>query len=318
MSKLTLLEAVRELRMRTSLIKRFRSYSPKNDGTKLLFSHDGTIDESNLVTFNQYLWSEWPSKKIPIYIEDELKYEARDMCGYCGNNMETESAHIDRKWSELAYYCQHPHNLIELCPNCHSRYDARVITNSRIKERKNELIKRLIQEELSELEITTATRDQIESIKVRFSTQIAVWDQISPTIGNILYQTTKDPVFLNIKSPEQLKNALEDSAKRTKTDNPSLTGLAVAYSNQVEKQSTAPVTDYDLLEDEPEEGECALCGGETEVENGFCNNCDEDLIGYTSEELSDMRCPNCGSDDIEIEFEYSCGHCQNILDSDRY
>lgn len=316
MSRLTLLESVQVLRMRTALIEKFTSHSPKGDGMKLEFSSSGTIEESDLIHFNQYLMSEWPSKRIPTYIENELKYEARDECGYCGNSLITESAHIDRKGIELDYYCQHPHNLIELCPNCHSRYDNKEIKNTRIKEKKNELIDRLIREDLNKLVVATTIRDEIEYIKSQ--TRAVFWGEIYSDVATIFYRQTNDPVFSNIETQDQLKCALEKSAEKTKTDNPYMTGLAIAYSEQVKSSLSRPITDFDLLEDEREEGECHLCGGATEVDDGSCNACGADLAGYYSDDLSDMLCPNCGSDDIVIAFEYTCGHCRNMLDSDKY
>lgn len=145
----TFKEAAHRLRVTVRLLKWYCKYAPKNDGRKLQFQNNGLIDVAQLDDFDQHLKSPWKSRYPPNGISEELRCEARGMCGVCLTpNDSLEEAHIDRKGKEVKHYVQHPHNLILLCPNCHRRYDGagRAITNTVVRHAKDTLLGRLLED----------------------------------------------------------------------------------------------------------------------------------------------------------------------------
>src|SRR5690606_12605760 len=77
---------------------------------------------------------------IPAGIKKEIKKESGGKCAICGFG-EGEYAHIDPVSNSKN---NHPHNLIYLCPNCHTAYDKKKKTSystSDMKEIKNEILK---------------------------------------------------------------------------------------------------------------------------------------------------------------------------------
>ena len=125
---LTLEETAHRLRMTTWLVR----WLTQNDvcgGNRLRSTGSPpAFDAGHVEEFDLALKGPWPSKNVPAEIARELRREARGMCGLCGEpNDRLEEAHIRRKDEEQAFHCQHPYNLLLMCPNCHSRYDADLV-----------------------------------------------------------------------------------------------------------------------------------------------------------------------------------------------
>lgn len=105
------------------------------DRTKLSYEERDEIyyyDQDELTTLNQKMEGKWPKTNtgqrpyIPEGIKREIKHEARSACPVC-NKSYGEIAHIDRV---SATHCNHPKNLIFLCPDHHTEYDnARIPAN---------------------------------------------------------------------------------------------------------------------------------------------------------------------------------------------
>jgi len=62
---------------------------------------------------------------IPLSIREYLKVESKGKCGRCGSGHRLDNAHIN-PWAES--FSHHPHNLIRLCTDCHTKYDYGIWT----------------------------------------------------------------------------------------------------------------------------------------------------------------------------------------------
>lgn len=146
-STLSLLETAHRLRMHVSLVQWLTRHAPKpGSRAKLaLATPTPTFLEQDVEAFNTFLWSQWATRQIPAEIQRELEREARAHCGLCRRASDVmEAAHIDRLGVERPDYCQHPHNLILLCRECHGRYDRRLVENHIIKHAKRQLLNALM------------------------------------------------------------------------------------------------------------------------------------------------------------------------------
>jgi DnaJ-class molecular chaperone len=92
----------------------------KRSGPILFFAED------ELKSYNDWLFQPWPAKPkkrphLPDAIRDEVKYEAAGECAICSKNGNScEAAHI----APVAITkCNHPHNLLWLCANHHTKFD---------------------------------------------------------------------------------------------------------------------------------------------------------------------------------------------------
>ena len=100
------------------------------------------FDESELKDYDQYLRGIWPSKEagarphLPKSFKDEVKREASGECALClTNGNSCEAAHIA---SVAKSKCNHPHNLLWLCSNHHTKFDKGWLGP---KEGQNELVR---------------------------------------------------------------------------------------------------------------------------------------------------------------------------------
>lgn len=77
---------------------------------------------------------------IPSFIREYLKIESRGKCARCGTGHRLDNAHIE-PWS--ISFSHHPHNLIRLCTDCHTKFDDNLISKDEIIILKNSLIQRI-------------------------------------------------------------------------------------------------------------------------------------------------------------------------------
>lgn len=105
------------------------------DKTKLNYTKKDEIyyyDQDELTSLNKKMEGMWPKTKqgqrphIPEGIKREIKQEARFACPAC-NKSHGEIAHID---CVSATHCNHPKNLIFLCPDHHTEYDNSLIPSN--------------------------------------------------------------------------------------------------------------------------------------------------------------------------------------------
>ncbi|HHF2959542.1 TPA: hypothetical protein ACPJ0D_004798 [Vibrio diabolicus] len=105
------------------------------DKSKLSFESRNEIyyyDRNELQKLNQKMEGKWPKTPkgnrphIPEGIKREIKREARSACPVC-NKCYGEIAHID---CVATTQCNHPKNLIFLCPDHHTEYDNVLIPSN--------------------------------------------------------------------------------------------------------------------------------------------------------------------------------------------
>jgi len=84
------------------------------------------FEEAELKAYDDWLKTPWPAKDgkrptLPGFIRDEIRVEANLECALCKSSGEAaEAAHIDPVGTSK---CNHPHNLIWLCANHHTKFD---------------------------------------------------------------------------------------------------------------------------------------------------------------------------------------------------
>lgn len=129
--KLDLFGAAVLVDMSPELLKWFTSYAPKSgDPRKLATAGKADsvtlFDQDDLIDFSRWLAEPWPTKgnsrpPIPTGIVREIKNESAGQCALCKTNGDScEAAHIEPvSQSEN----NHPHNLIWLCANHHTKFD---------------------------------------------------------------------------------------------------------------------------------------------------------------------------------------------------
>lgn len=120
------------VQMSPGLLRSFSSRAPKKgELRKLPFNKTGThrtYSRKELLSFDEYLRKPWPAKDgerphIPSPIQEEVKNESALQCAICHSNRDTcEIAHIE---PVALGKCNHPHNLIFLCANHHTKFDKR-------------------------------------------------------------------------------------------------------------------------------------------------------------------------------------------------
>jgi len=151
MSQVSKYEAAILVGMSPELLDWFASYSPKKGDTrKLASSRDKfgvtTFSTDDLENWDEYLREPWPEtqRQPPLAIERELFLESQGRCTICQSFVVCEMAHID-PWEES--FNHHPHNLIHLCPTCHTRVDrTNEIPREVVRQKKQELIDRRAQD----------------------------------------------------------------------------------------------------------------------------------------------------------------------------
>lgn len=131
-------EAAALVRMSPQLLKAFTSRSPKKgDERKLPYKKVGThrtYSRKELQSFDEYLRKPWPTEEgkrphIPTKIQKEVRDESFLQCAVCHSHADTcELAHIEPVASSK---CNHPHNLILLCANHHTKFDKQGVLGPR-------------------------------------------------------------------------------------------------------------------------------------------------------------------------------------------
>lgn len=144
-------DAAVRLQMSPELLDWFARYAAKHgDFRKLVCAKDefevSAYDENDLREWDAYLWAPWPKtqRNPPDGIVREIMLEARGQCSFCSDAVVGEYGHINA-WGSS--FCHHPHNLLYLCPTCHTRVDrTKEIKVDVLKQRKKELLDRRSQD----------------------------------------------------------------------------------------------------------------------------------------------------------------------------
>jgi rubrerythrin len=299
------IEAALYLKMSPSLIRWLTSHAPKKgesrklrflkkEGSKLFF------EEAELDSFNKYLQEPWPVSpnqkrpNIPNEIDTEIKQEARFRCAICEES-EGEIAHIDPVHLSK---CNHPHNLIYLCPNCHTKYDLRnKFTVIEIKKVKQCLLdtRYLFWEDVSNL--SNAILRVIKALE-----SIAEFD--SPILKRLSNEHFKEEMLNKLQEvvERDLNEANQNSPEyRNKEKYTELTTelRAIVKSSRRNKEDEVIQARYEYLESSAE-AECPLCKGSGSHNNWECPICrgvgtvdKMDLSEIDLSEFKQAECPLC-------------------------
>jgi Zn finger protein HypA/HybF involved in hydrogenase expression len=339
--------AAHRLRMTPRLLKWCTSYAPRSDKRKLaeVAPESGTFDELELAALDAHLRSDWGTKSVPSGIRLELSLEAKGTCGLCKMPCDKlEAAHVDRKDIEVAFYFQHSHNLLLVCPTCHARYDdlgLKGLTNEVVRQAKLERLNDLMRAVDDDVTRARAVELAVEEAKAAVNTSLAAF--FGTTAASALWRL----------APGQLLKAAADSAHldAPPTLDPadglqllsgSLTGStvtgAVLDGYAMEASGTQPYTpgdEWEHMEAEPDEGTCT-CGNTTELDQYECEECGH--VGFNdnppahvarntdgflvpsyedfSGDSEELRCEKCKSGRINCSFNEFCSACQHQSERD--
>ena len=320
--------------MTVKLLQWCKSYSPKRDGRKLQFNNDGTIEGAEIVAFDAYLHAPWDDKNPGLEISREIARESRGLCGNCQRATDAlEVAHIDRFEEELTYHCQHPHNLIMLCVECHTRYDRlRTLTNDQIKHAKQILIARLMEDVDRDFEM----QRQMQTWVMTYGSKVmSAWQSFTQGLAQQAETVVTGSASAPAASPAEAGEKLSFLSGSVAQTSPLTSKLLNTYAVSVLNDEPPPanVSVEDLFDDRPPQpGKCYRDGEDTPIESASCSECGEGTdtpsfavaIGDGSYELYDedfrgdttqIVC-ECGSKSFDVEFEALCEYCAHMSSKD--
>jgi len=340
-------EAACHLDMTVKLLKWFTRNAVK--GEKLIEVTPGNFDLTELNKFNEHLKAKWPTRNVPAGISYELKREAKGICGNCQqHSFNLEEAHIDRKGREVTDYCQHPHNLILLCPTCHKRYDDKndkFVTNDVIHSNKDRVLQGLMLDVKADIEQANLIKLSVEKLTVGFSSsgqnKEQWWDSFA---GAIYERIVESGVYSQATSPlaapasgSELKETMNYISSSVSQSKPVTSGVLDTISNNIGSEPHPHLDDE--WEEIEAEGTCERCGEKAMLGVLVCAGCDEEdhsVIteeSYISEEISDgvyiiqllladgsmklHKCSNCQKAEfVELQYQPFCSYCDYQMAKD--
>ena len=331
MPKLTEIEAAIHVKMSPTLLRWFTANPPKyGSDRKLPFTEaddEFFYDSDELDDFNEFLKARWqaPPKatrpSVPEGIKREIVIEANHKCAFCDYSAHSECAHIDAV-SKTA--CNHPHNLINACPNHHTEYDHGLKISSAITAGQVKVMKDVLQ----------GAQLRRWRIELRASTSLLSLIKELEKIKEYL----KDPKLFDIQKTLQqhAKAVLSDfgseatkpTDKKAKSQSPNYQGYLKKIGQIIPARDISTAQGIDKVVEEVAEAtadyleqdslvECPLCEGDG-VHNRFrCPICRGD--GTVSVEMVsqiDLRpyaqeeCPLCEGTGEHNRFD--CPVCHRV------
>lgn len=338
MTKLNYKQAAVKLGFSIELLNWFASYAVGSPPRKLILLSSGHVESSELHDFDAHLKASWDSRAIPEGIKQELKREARGMCGLCAQPaQEFDLAHIDRKGRELEYYCQHPRNLILLCVLCHRRYDNRgaSVNNAAVHAAKERLI-------AFHLEPISRDVKYEEELRAHFNQLVEKSDQheyiiagfsrsLASVLANLPGDGQQQPLTKSVTAIYR-----EASNKLKEASAPLTAGLVTRVNRMLEEHDVEHLDDaWDFPR---EEYECPRCGENCIIEGCECTECGHVNYRPLNEEMYHLEtlddgtyrvalpglrpdcedpgpwetCDECDNDAFFIEFDTHCGYCNHM------
>jgi len=303
------------VQMSPELLQSFTKSAPKTGESKTLplkkVGKHLTYSRKELLEFDEYLRKPWPSDDgkrphIPKAIKEEVKRETFLQCAVCNSHQDTcEIAHIE---PVATGKCNHPHNLINLCANHHTKFDKKgvlgpaedvreyvasfkqtLLYSTRVKwgSHANSIaecfaLAQLCQRLKKEIEAIdgTATEGQLDSYN-----QLA-GDAVARLKASAFKGRQKGGNQKDTSTPGELWNRLELSVQ-----SPSLSvqlASAAALADDEEFRAAAGFVDCPLCWGLGTHGEadCPVCYGEQQIDSAWADNID-------LEPYSLVRCPLC-------------------------
>ncbi|WP_167706630.1 HNH endonuclease signature motif containing protein [Sphingobium fuliginis] len=224
--------------MSPDLLRWFTSHAPKSgikrklkagrkDGDRIFY------DREEVLSFDAWLKQPWPRKdgkrpRIPSKIRAEIKVEANGACAICHGHKDTcEAAHLDPVAKSDN---NHPENLLWLCSNHHTAYDAGLfgpnedeadfVASFKAVLRRYKIMQWRMQAELSVkaiaiLENCDLLKKQLEIAKTKAQVEAveAVAEKIFATIPTIAPVSKADPRYQSFRSVSDDLKALSKSKK---------------------------------------------------------------------------------------------------------
>lgn len=333
-------EACHHLRIMPQLLKWYGSYAPKPDGRKLQQVRSGEFDQSELDAFDKNLRTAWPTRSVPVGIERELLIEACGLCPLCQQPCEKpQTAHIRRKDVEVAFYYQHPENLILLCGTCHDRYDdprLKSITLDVVLTAKDRLVSRKMEAIDRDVRLARGLRDAVEAMKSSIRAELSglasnslLWQRdgglLVRAAASSLAGSTASPILLS-DEPLTLASLSASLQPTQQVTHAVLDGYAM------EATGSAPEAppEWDLIEAGRAEYECIVCTALKDTVDYDCQDCghfgsntdppdgvEENDLGIMVPVYSDARgdsyrlaCEECESENLEVSYPESlCSAC---------
>lgn len=341
-------EAAYHLRVSVEFLRYCTERVLKPGGRVLQEEEPGHFRRSELDAFTEHLWEEWETRSIPDEVTRELNRETQGRCAYCDRTTERlKRAHIDRKDVERKKpprkgYCQHPHNLVYLCGECHDRYDLppekAPVDNAAIKAAKERRLAHLMTVVDREVEQRRMLREVADEIRADAQKSYGAMPfmQAAPTqqLVEALTATTgsfgADVSMVDLSDGAEALMVLSGSLGFTA---PLVSAQLRAYAHEIETGEESEEGDeWRFVEIPPEPGMCATHDGNCAcIESCTCLDCGE--VGYTIEEPSSVEedenglliphfedargdtaplaCEKCGSSKLEVEFEEHCSYCKD-------
>lgn len=293
-----------DLRITPMLLKWFSRYQVnKGDGQRRrLTCKDGRAPISKAaMDFDRWLSTPWPSKSVPAGISRELERESLGLCVLCRTPTDVpEEAHINRKHVfkdgkitkryELDHYSQHPHNLLHLCPNCHSRYDridAGGVTNAGVRQAKETALAKLLESVdrdvalAEEVKRAAMTNDRLEQLWESLSAAMASDDAVLvrlPGSSQALEGLRLSDEFWLLSSANSVPPNLGTEKAFRRSSIP-ITANVIGELVDSEGHFTPPSSpnvEWTDVPDEPEYWQCSRgCGEQAEIEAAYCSACEE-------------------------------------------
>ena len=317
------------------------------DGKKLSFKEEHELyyfDVAELDALNKKMEGKWPKSakgkrpNIPSQIIKEIKQEAGFSCPVCNKNI-GEVAHIDAV-SETQ--CNHPKNLIFLCPNHHTEYDNTLIPSNITKEEVVILKNSLLIFQRAQWKIKGQTIDTLLGMlnemrslaRVREKGIASITDaKFKDTLLNItkLANGRFEQKYTGSETIDQLDHEINDYIeKHSENICPLCNGHGChSYydycpvcdgSGELEPEALNAIdlSIYDLVTCKLCNGrgshlgnDCPACGGEGEMPRYRYDNCDWSMYDSVKCKLCDGRgshlgndCPACSGDGEMSRYRY--------------
>lgn len=335
-------EACHLLRVTPTLLKWVTRHTAIPGGWKLRESSPGEFQESDLRAFDKHLRDPWPSRSVPTGIYQELLVEACGRCALCSDPCDKlQMAHIERMNVEVAYYFQHPGNLVGLCGTCHDRYDDQNLTTVSlevVRAAKERLVSRKMEAIDRDVERARAVRGAVEQVKAELSVSLA---KLTGSVGSPHSLWLSNPVKLidavtrglygqpslapgvAPTSAEKSLQALSNSV----TNEPVTHAVVGGYIAEATGSLTAAPSEWDLLDADDDRTVCDVCDpGEDRM---------PPMVNYSHQEgdafdvgtcewcnSTSVRCRRCGAvrgvwggeHEKALECEGGCGFRFRVTD----
>lgn len=278
------------------------------DKTRITYEERDEVyyySQDELEHLNKKMEGRWPKTaigkrpNIPEGIKREIRHEARNSCPAC-NKSYGEIAHID---PVSATHCNHPKNLIFLCPDHHTEYDnAKIPTN--------------------------IDRDEILILKAGLKIfQRQIWKAQGKLINSYLAGLNSAKSLLGIH--ESIRNTIPELEFKEALDN--IVASTQAHSTKVINKNKFSnqdfiATEIDSYISNNQENICPLCDGQGKTDfydpcpvclgDGELDPTARDNVDLSDYQLVSCRlcsgaghsngvdCPACGSEGVVSQYYF--------------